>query len=193
MASLIPLNNTPSLLHLENVYSVNAQGAHEVSVFKNPHKTYSLTVNNDAPADAEIILATPDVNKITVGNEGCRLPVPHVHTSICKTPHLQCAITFLKAIRFNAVLKLFRDKGIKGHLEIGRLANSLHKYCEKEGDFKRVDNTNQGKRSDQERFNADVNDGVMGPVELWDEHTSLMNRQGRNVSKFSPSVGTTKY
>lgn len=73
------------------------------------------------------------------------------------TPHLQGVVTFKKAYTRKQVLN--EDLLAGCHVDVPKYLNAVRKYCQKDGDYKIVDNKQQGKRTDMEKVADLVKEG----------------------------------
>lgn len=131
-------------------------------------KTWSYTLNNYTEEECELIKDLP-CNKHFCGKE----------VGENNTPHLQGYITFKKATRLSA-LKKFNNRI---HWEISKgddLDNYL--YTLKENIFIKIDNTNQGHRTDLDKLFKDIKDGKK-KREIAEEHPSAYLRYHSGIDK----------
>jgi len=157
----------------------------------NPAKTWCFTLfpeeseivreGVDSPRVPSIEAAMRDiegVSLLTAGREIC---------SDTQRFHYQGCITYKKAQRFTAVRRLFHQKA---HWEKAREASSAHNYCMKDGDYLRIDNRCQGKRTDID----ELKEGVMrgdSVRKLWNDNFGAMLRYHNGVAACRATMQAT--
>lgn len=140
-----------------------------VMMNNNPVKTWAMTLNN--PTDAELMtLRGWTVEYRIIGHENRN------HA----TYHLQCWITFARAMRFSAVKKFLP----RAHWEHGKTKDGEN-YCMKDGDFEITDNrpkSNQGKRSDLEEVYDTIKSGG-NTLDVINKHPGSFIKFSNGISK----------
>lgn len=143
---------------------------------KTPGKTWFGTLNNWTLEEKQQMLDMEGITIMVIGEE----------VGAEGTPHLQYAVTFKNAYRFSSLKKIWK----RHHFFQPKCKDAAFNYCMKDCKYEKIDNRQQGKRTDLE----DVKEKVMSGAserQLWKENFETMSKFHNGIRRAMAVLNTS--